>query len=151
MKILKRPVPMTILFGILCGIAFFPLNLMLNDWLFRPHNVCLALWLFAASYTLLLCFWSRQNLMSVSFPILYLFFTVFIVQSFAAFFFLALTGVGWIRSGICYRKHGRSRIRLTIEMLLCGLGGLMTAVFNPTAVWAWVLGIWLFFLLRIMF
>ena len=35
-----------------------------------------------------------------------------------------------------------------IEMLLCGLGGLIPAVFNPTTVWAWILGIWLFFWLQ---
>jgi hypothetical protein len=111
----------------------------------------LTLWLFAAGYTLMLCLWSRQTLTSVSFPILFLFLTVFLVQSIAAFFYLALAGIGWIRSGICYQGHGRNSIRLLVEMLLCVLGGVMVAVSNPASAAAWALGIWLFFLLQALY
>jgi hypothetical protein len=151
MKILQRPVLMTILFGIVCSISFIPLKLVLDYWLLRPITVCLTIWLFVAGYTLLLCWWSRQNLTSVSFPILYLFLTVFMVQSIAAFFYLALAGIGWIRSGICYRKQGRGWSRLMVESLLSVMGGVMVAGFNPTSAPAWILSIWLLFLLQALY
>ena len=141
-----RPVLMTILFGIFCGMSLFPLKLMLDHWFFRPVPVCLTLWLFAAGYALLLCLWSRQNLTSVLFPILFLFFTVFLVQSTAAFFYLALAKIGWIRSGICYQKSRGTR--LVIELLVGLTGGVLVAVFTPGSTLAWVLGVWLFFLLQ---
>ena len=149
MKILKRPVLMTILFGIVCGMFFFPLKLILDYWFFRPNTVCLTLWLFAAGYTLLLCLWSRQNLASVSFPILFLFLTVFLVQSIAAFFYLALASISWIRSGICYQE--RRGTRLVVELSLGLAGGALVAVFTPGSTLAWALGIWLFFLLQALY
>jgi hypothetical protein len=149
MKIIKRPVPMTILFGFVSGMSFFPLKLILDYWFFRPNTVCLALWLFAAGYTLLLCSWSRQNLTSVSFPILFLFLTVFLVQSISAFFYLALAVIGWIRSGICYQE--RRGTRLVVELSLGLTGGALITVFTPGSTLAWALGIWLFFLLQALY
>ena len=149
MKTLRRPVLMTILFGILSGISFIPLKLILDYWLFRPDTVCLTLWLFAAIYTILLSFWSRQDLTSVSFPILFLFLTLFLVQSIAAFFYLALACISWIRSGLCYQE--RRGIRLVLELILGLAGGILIAVFTPGSVFAWALGIWLFFLLQALY
>ncbi len=149
MKILQRPVLMTILFGMVCGLSFIPLQLMLDFWIFRPFTAKLTLWLFAAGYTILLCLWSRQNFLSVSFPILFLFLTLFLVQSIAAFFYLALACISWIRSGLCYQE--RRGIRLVIELILGLAGGILIAVFTPGSVVAWVLGIWLFFLLQALY
>ncbi len=149
MKILQRPVLMTILFGMVCGMSFIPLQLILDFWIFRPLTVSLTLWLFAAGYTLLLCLWSRQNLLSVSFPILCLFLTLFLVQSIAAFFYLALACISWIRSGLCYQE--RRGIRLVIELILGLAGGILIAVFTPGSVFGWALGIWLFFLLQALY
>jgi hypothetical protein len=149
MKILQRPVLMTILFGIVCGMSFIPLNLVLGYWFLRPTTVCLTLWLFTAGYTLLLCIWSRQNWTSVTFPILFLLLTVFLVQSMAAFFFLALAGISWIRSGLCYQE--RRGIRLVVELFIGLAGGALVAVFTPRSALAWTLGIWLFFLLQALY
>ncbi len=140
---------MTILFGVVCGMSFIPLKLILDYWFFRPNTVCLTLWLFAAGYTLLLCLWSRQNLTSVSFPILFLFLTVFLVQSIAAFFYLALAGISWVRSGICFQEH--RGLRLVVELSLGLAGGALVAVFPPGSTLAWTLGIWLFFLLQALY
>ncbi len=149
MKTLQRPVLMTMLFGLVCGLSFIPLQLILDFWIFRPLTVSLTLWLFAAGYTLLLCLWSRQNLLSVSFPILFLLLTVFLVQSIAAFFYLALACISWIRSGLCYQE--RRGIKLVIELILGLAGGILIAVFTPGSVFAWALGIWLFFLLQALY
>ncbi len=149
MKILQRPVLTTVLFGLICGIFFIPLNLALNTMFSRPNAVCLTLWLFTAGYAVLLCRWSRQQLMPVSYPVLFLFLTVFVVQSIGAFFFLALAVISWIRSGICFREHGG--IKLAVELLLCVVGGALVTVFTPGSTLAWALGIWLFFLLQALY
>ncbi len=149
MKILRRPVLMTILYGLVCGMSFIPLKLILDYWFFRPNTVCLMLWLFTAGYTLLLCLWSRHDLTSVSFPILFLFLTLFQVQSIAAFFYLTLAGIGWIRSGLCYQES--RGIRLAVELIIGLTGGILVAVFTPGSLFAWALGIWLFFLLQALY
>jgi len=149
MKILQRPVLTTVLFGLICGIFFIPLNLALNTMFSWPNAVCLALWLFTAGYAILLCRWSRQQQMPVSYPVLFLFLTVFVVQSIGAFFFLALAVISWVRSGLCY--PGRHRIRLVVESLLCLAGSALVTVFTPGSALAWALGIWLFFLLQALY
>jgi hypothetical protein len=149
MKNLPRPVLTTVLFGLICGISFIPLNLVLNNFFFESNAACLTLWLFTAGYAILLGRWSRQKLMPVSYPVLFLFLTVFLVQSISAFFFLALAVISWIRSGICYQE--RRKIRLVVELLLCVAGGALVAVFTPGSALAWALGIWLFFLLQALY
>ena len=146
MKNLHRPVLTTVLFGLVCGISFVPLNLVLNHIFFRPNAICLTLWLFTAGYAVLLCRWCRQKLMPVSYPVLFLFLTVFLVQSTISYFILALAVISWIRSGLCYQEH--CKIRLMVELLLCLSGGALVAGFTPGSALAWALGIWLFFLLQ---
>jgi hypothetical protein len=146
MKILHRPVLSTVLFGLFCGVSFIPLNLVLNHTVFRSNAICLALWLFIAGYAILLCRWSKHKLMPVSYPVLFLFLTVFLVQSIGAFFFLALAVISWVRSGLCYQE--RRGIRLLVELFLCLVGGALVAVFTPGSALAWALGIWFFFLLQ---
>ena len=146
MKNLPRPVLTTVLFGLICGISFIPLNLVLNNFFFGPNAICMALWLFTAGYAVLLCRWCRQKLVPVSYPVLFLLLTVFLVQSISAFFILALAVISWIRSGICYQGH--CKIRLMVELLLCVAGGALVTVFTPGSALAWALGIWLFFLLQ---
>jgi hypothetical protein len=116
---------------------------------FWPNAICLTLWLFTAGYAVLLCRWSKQKLISVSYPILFLLLTVFLVQAIDVFFILALTVISWIRSGLCYPD--RRRIRLVVELLLCLAGGALVAVVTPASALAWALGIWLFFLLQALY
>ena len=146
MKILQRPILATILFGLVCGISFIPLNRLFINMFFWPSAICLTLWLFTAGYALLLCRWSQRNLMSVSYPLLFLFFTVLLVQSPGVFFFQALLILSWIRSGICFQEH--RGIKFGVEMILCGAGGALIAAFTPAATLAWALGTWMFFLLQ---
>jgi len=149
MKILQRPVLTTILFGLVCGISFIPLNLVFATIFFGPGAICLTLWLFTAGYALLLCRWSQRKLISVSYPLLFLFFTVLLVQSPGVFFFQALLILSWIRSGICFPEH--RGIKFGVEMLLCGAGGALIAAFTPAAILAWALGTWMFFLLQALY
>ena len=121
MKVLHRPIPATILFAIICSTVFFPLSRVLDDMLWQPVSINLTLWLFAAGYAAMLSRWSKQRLSAVSYPMLFLLLTVFMVPSVAAFTLLALSVIGWIRSGLCYRE--RRRARLAVELLLGAAGG----------------------------
>jgi hypothetical protein len=102
--------------------------------------------LFSAGYAFILGLWSKNNIMPILFPLLVLLLAAFLVESAAAFFFLALTITGWIRSGICFQEPGA--IKLVVEMLLCVAGGALIAAFTPASAFAWVLGIWMFFLVQ---
>jgi len=146
MKILHRPVPSTILFGLFCGTVFIPLSRVLNNMLGGGVATNLALWLFAAGYALLLSRWSRQKVLSVSYPLLFLLLTAFMVPSVAAFYLLTLTVIGWIRSGLCHRE--RRRIRLIVELLLGAAGVALVAICKPGSASDWALCIWLLFLLQ---
>jgi hypothetical protein len=146
MKILQRPVTATIGFGLICGLSFIPASLILNAIVSWSNAISLTIWLFAAGYALLLCGWSGQKFSTIVFPILVLFLTVFLMNSIAAFFLMSLAVTSWIRSGVCFpEKRG---IKLAVEMLLCGVGSALMALFTPGAVFGWALGVWMFFLLQ---
>jgi hypothetical protein len=73
----------------------------------------------------------------------------FLVNSSAAYYFLTLVMVSWIRSGICFPiPDGR---RLIVELLLCILGGILVTIFTPGSVFAWVPGLWMFFLIQALY
>jgi len=66
-----------------------------------------------------------------------------------SFFLLALIVISWVRSGICFQKPGA--IQLTAELLLCILGGILVVVFTPGSLFAWALGVWMFFLVQALY
>jgi len=142
----QHPIRTTIFFGLICGLSFIPANLALNDVLHGSSVIYLTLWLYAAGYSLLLSHWSKKPMLSGGFPLLLLFVTSFLVDSIAAFYLLSLVVISWVRSGICFRNP--CRIKLAAELLLCVFGGIPLAVFTPGSALAWVLGIWMFFLIQ---
>jgi hypothetical protein len=146
MVISQHPIRTTIFFGLLCGLSFIPANLALNYVLHGPSVFNLTLWLYAVSYSLLLSRWSKKPILSSGFPLLLLFVTSFLVDSIAAFYLLSLVAISWIRSGICFRNPCGTK--LVVELLLCVFGGIPVAVFTPGSAFAWVLGIWMFFLIQ---
>ena len=146
MKILQRPILMTILFGIFCGISLVPLHLVLSAIFYRPSAISLTIWSFSAGYAFFLSLWSKNKVMPILFPLLVLLATAFLVKSIAAFFFMALAVISWIRSGICFQEHGA--IKLVVELLLCVAAGVLITVFTPGSAFGWALGIWMFFLMQ---
>jgi len=146
MVISQHPIRTTLFFGLICGLSFIPANLALNVVLHGPSVIYLTLWLYAAGYSLLLSRWSNKPIQSSGFPLLLLFIMSFLVNSIAAFYLLSLVVISWIRSGICFRNP--RGLKLLVELLLCVFGGLPAAVFTPGSVSAWVLGIWMFFLIQ---
>jgi hypothetical protein len=149
MKKIKHPVRNTILYGLFCGLTFVPLSLTLDTVLSWPSAFSLALWLFISGYAILLTRWSNTALISIVFPLLLLVPTIFLVNSRALFFLLALSVISWIRSGICFQK--RVGMRLAVELLLCFLGAVLLHGFTPGSVLGWGLGIWMFFLVQALY
>ena len=146
MKATRHPIRNTILYGLACGLSFVPLSLILNAFFPWSRAVCLALWLFLCGYALLLNFWRHKFQISTAFPLLLLLPVIFLTDSLTLFFILALIVTGWIRSGICYQEPGI--VSLVVELLLSCLGAFLIQAFTPASVFAWALGVWMFFLVQ---
>jgi len=149
MKDLKHPIRNTLFYGLFCGLSCIPLSLTLNTFISWSSAFCLALWLFISGYAILLSRWSNTALTSIVFPLLLLVPTIFLIDSMVLFFLLALIVISWIRSGICYQKPGA--MGLAVELLLCFLGAVLVQVFTPGSVFAWALGVWMFFLVQTLY
>jgi hypothetical protein len=149
MKAIKHPIRKTILYGLFCGLSFVPLSLFLNAFIMWPGAVGLTLWLFIAGYAFLLSHWGNKGFRSTVFPLLILVPTFFLSDSMVLFFILALIIISWIRSGIYYPKTG---VRgLAVELLLCFSGTVLVQIFTPGSVFAWALGVWMFFLVQALY
>ena len=149
MKNIKHQVSITIFYGLLCGLSFVPMSLMLNAFIPWSRAVCLTLWLLLTGYALLLNIWGNRFQLSTVFPLLLLLPGILLIDSMALFFILALIVISWIRSGICYQKTG---VRgLAVELLLCFLGAVLVQIFTPGSVYAWALGVWMFFLVQALY
>ena len=149
MKILKHPIRNTIIYGLFCGLSFIPLSLGMNVFAPWSRAIGLTFWLFLAGYALLLNLWDKKYQITTVFPLLLLLPVIFLTDSMVLFFILALIVTGWIRSGICYQKTGIMGIAM--ELLLCFSGGLLVLTFTPASVYAWALGVWMFFLVQALY
>ena len=146
MKTIKHPIRYTILYGLVCGLSFVPFSLVLNAFIPWSQALCLALWFFLTGYALLLNHWSEKFQISTAFPLLLLLPVIFLTNAMTLFFIMALNVISWIRSGICYREPGI--VGLIFELLFIGIGAVLIQVFTPGSVFAWALGIWMFFLVQ---
>ena len=149
MKNIKHPITKTIIYGLFCGLSFVPLSLALDTVISWPNAFCLTLWLFIAGYAILLSRWSNTALISIVFPLLLLVPTIFVGDSIALFFILALMAISWIRSGICFQKPGV--LVLAVELQLCFIGAVLVQMFTPGSAFAWALGVWMFFLVQALY
>ena len=149
MKKIQHPIRNTILYGLVCGLSFIPVALTLNALTPWSCAVGLTLWLFIAGYAILLNIWGQKIQISTVFPLLLLLPALFLIDSIVLFFILALIVTSWIRSGICYQKTGAMGI--AVELLLCFSGGLLVLIFTPGSVYAWTLGVWMFFLVQALY
>ena len=141
-----HPIRTTIFFGLVCGLAFIPVNFALNYVLQGPSVNHLILWLYTAGYSLLLVRWSKVSIYSIAFPLLLLLATSFQVGSTAVIYFITLASISWIRSGICFKNP--SALPWMVESLFCAFGGILVMVFTPGSAFSWMLGIWMFFLIQ---
>ncbi len=142
---MNKRVRTTLVFGLLSGLAFVPLQ-MAASWIFLPGMAFrLVIAVLIGLYALLLARWGRAGRLSVIFPALVL--TAFaILGTHRGFLILALLVLGWVRSGICF--PGSVTGRILAEAALGLGGGLLVQSFAPHTPVAWALGIWMFFLVQ---
>jgi hypothetical protein len=149
MQPIKHPIPKTIIYGLICGLTFVPLSLILNTLISWPSAICLVLWFFISGYAVILNLWSDKSQISTVFPLLLLVPTIFLTDSITLFFILALMTISWIRSGICFLKPVATG--LPVELLLCLSGAVLVIMFTPGSVFAWAVGVWMFFLIQTLY
>jgi hypothetical protein len=146
MKIVRRPMPGTVLFGLVCGISFVPVSVALSYVFLWPTALRMTLWFCLASYGCLLARWGKVNFASIFFPLLIVFLFVFWGNSARLFLLLSLGVLSWIRSGICFQRPLRRM--LGTELFLSVGGGALVAFFMPHSPATWAMGLWMFFLIQ---
>jgi hypothetical protein len=146
MKQPGKPVRTTIVMGLAFGLLFVPVSTTLN--LFFPWLVAfrLTLWLFLAAYSLVLSRWAGASLLACGFPLAILLASSFWLRSVHDFLLLLVLVLGWVRSGVCFRKSPWKAVGAEV---LVGMGGAaLVGSFAPHSGVAWALGVWMFFLLQ---
>lgn len=146
MTITQNPIRTTIFYGLICALSLFPANIVLSNMFAESTATRMILWLFMAGYAVLMSRWSGKPILTGVFPLLFLFLTIFMVDSVAAIFLLALVVISWIRSGICFRNY--AMIRLAVELLICVVAGALLAIFIADSVAFRALEVWMFFLIQ---
>jgi hypothetical protein len=149
MKTSHRPIRSTVFLGLICGLSFIPLNLALGRVFSASHAICGTFWLFLAAYSFMLSRWSRGAPLACVFPLILLFTAIFLVDAINSFLIFALAVIGWLRSGICFKKPVGSG--LMTELLLGFACGILLTVFEPHSAFGWALGAWMFFLVQAMY
>ena len=146
MKISRRPMFTTIIYGLLAGMSFIPMVMVMSNLLYWTTSFRLAIWLILAGYLVILTRWGRVSLLSIVFPLLLLLLLVFWGDTNSAFLFLALGVLSWVRSGICF--HGGLLKSLVTEAALCLGAGVLVVFFTPHSTITWGVAVWMFFLVQ---
>ena len=146
MKISRKPMLTTIIYGLLAGTSFIPIVVTMSNLIHWTAAFRLAIWLVLAGYLVILTRWGRVSLLSILFPLLLLLLLVFWGDTNSAFLFLALGVLSWVRSGICFQ--GGLLKTLVAEVALCFGGGALVASFTPHSTITWALAVWMFFLVQ---
>ena len=85
MKTTARPIRTTIVFGLICGLAFIPLAVGLSYVMPWSKAFCFTVWVYLAAYGFVLTSWSDKDRVSIFFPLLLALLTIFLVNSPSAF------------------------------------------------------------------
>ncbi|MGD8291347.1 MAG: hypothetical protein PVF37_06565 [Desulfobacterales bacterium] len=149
MSVKPHPIRTTLIFGLICAMAFIPVNLMLSFALKGQGSHYLTLWLYTAIYALIVSRWAKNSVFSICYPLLLLLVMAFQTDSVTTFYLLSLTITSWIRNGICFRDSSGKQI--LVEALLCGFGGILVIVYTPESGLAWMSSIWMFFLIQALY
>lgn len=146
MKIPGRPMLITILFGLACGVSLVPVTVALSFVFAWSTAFRMTLWAYLASYGFLLTKWGNVRFTSIVFPLVIVFpFSVW-GNSATPFLLLALGVFSWVRSGICFQ--GPLPKMLGIEFLISIGAGALVACFAPCSPAMWAMGVWMFFLVQ---
>ncbi len=147
MKRTAQPMLLTIVFGMICGLAFIPMTMALSYYrVYWPLSVRPILWVYLVIYAFLLTRWGKRTVKLIVFPLLLLFITSIFEHSNTVFFLLCLGVLSWIRSSICFQKS--LLMMLVTELVISLGGGALVVFFNPQTNLAWAMGLWMFFLVQ---
>lgn len=146
MKSFVKPMHVTILFGIISGLAFMPMPIALSSGLSWPLVFRLSIWFDLTCYAFLLTRWGKGTFKNMVFPLLLIFITGIFGNGTLMFLLQCLCVLSWIRSSLGFQKS-----LLTIlftELVLSLGGGTLVTFLTPQTQVGWALGIWLFFLVQ---
>jgi len=146
MKISRRPMLATIIYGLLAGASFIPIVVAMSNLVHWTAAFRLTIWLVLAGYLIILTRWGRVSLLSILLPLVLLLLLVFWGDTNSAFLFLALGVLSWVRSGICFQ--GGLLKTIVTEVALCSGGGALVVFFTPHSTITWGVAVWMFFLVQ---
>ncbi|MCG6982221.1 MAG: hypothetical protein LJE88_12505 [Deltaproteobacteria bacterium] len=146
MKISRRPMLTTIIYGLLAGMAFMPMVMVTSSIIHWTAAFRLTIWFVLAGYLVILTRWGKVSLLSIFFPLLLLLLLVFWGDTNSAFLFLALGVLSWARSGICFQ--GSLLKTLVTEVALSLGAGTLVVFFAPHSTITWGVAVWMFFLVQ---
>ena len=72
MKISRRPMLTTIIYGLLAGMAFMPMAMVTSSIIHWTAAFRFTIWLVLAGYLVILTRWGKVSLLSIFFPLLLL-------------------------------------------------------------------------------
>ncbi len=150
MRAAHRPVRTTIVLGA-CAAAIWILAGGAIDgrhwkWPWMTFGIT---WGMITFYAVLMARWSRRRVIAVFMPLLMLGAVGLTTTRTGVIFFWALAVFSWIRSGICF--PGPMLPSFLRELILCGGGGLVIALWGPQSPVSWGLGFWFFTLIQALF
>lgn len=137
---------LTILFGMICALAFIPMMMVLNSITYGVIPFRLIVWGYLVVYTVLLTLWGKKPVKLIVFPLLLLFIIGMFEYSNTVFFLVLLGILSWIRSSLCFQTS--LLMMLVTEFMISLGGGALVILFHPQTQLAWALGIWMFFLVQ---
>lgn len=143
---MKKPIRTTCIFGLISALCAIPLTYLPAAYWGWPMAHKFFLLLNLASYTLLLCRWSRTPVTATLFPIFLLVGVALWPNTYTGFILVSLVVFSWIRSGICYRRVVLRA--LTAEIITMVSGSVFVLFWWPDMILAQPLAIWLFFLIQ---
>ncbi len=144
-----KPIRATVIFGILSACCVLPFAYLLEPywgWT-TAHKIFFSLSL--GLYTLLLCRWSKTDILAILFPVLLMTGLAMIPALQISFILVALCIFGWIRSGICFSN---TPLRAVVGEVITVTGGAGFIFFwwsNSSLVFP--LAIWFFFLVQTLY
>ena len=144
MKTIRGPITATIVYGLVCGLAFIPAVTALGWVLKWPLPFNLTIWAFLAGYALLLGRVSGKGAKGAIFPLLALAAAAVFMPDRTAYLALILIGLAWIRSGTIFQ--GPTLKNIAAEIGVTAGGAALVSWFTPQTPTAWALGVWLFIL-----
>lgn len=150
MKAFPRPIRSTIIWGLTGALFYIPLCTAFSLFVFWPVSLQLTLWALLAGYGVFLTRWSSAPMSSMAPPFLLLFMASIFSRSIPVFLFTALAVLGWVRSGVCFKKKPAVK-RLGAEIILGSATALLAACAVPMITPVWALGVLMFFLIQALY